>query len=124
MDECLRQATALANMQRRRAARRSTFRVSTGAGGPPNGVANGGSTNGSTSHDREAKEAMLRRGLPSWVHMPSLGIPRIESRDLGGLTPSASRSAIAREHFLLSVPAWSGCPACWAWPADSNVLDV
>lgn len=74
IDDCLRQATAYANAQRRRAARRSSRAAAAVA------VANGGVEG-------------MRRGIPSWLHMPSLGMPRSESRD-GGFTPSASHAAL------------------------------
>ncbi|KAL4441473.1 hypothetical protein ABPG77_001977 [Micractinium sp. CCAP 211/92] len=86
IDDCLRQVTAAVNTARRRAARRRT------AGGPANGEVLG-----------------MRRGIPSWLHMPALGIiPRIESREgvaTPAHTPSASRAALFVEsRELASLP--------------------
>ncbi|KAI3427004.1 hypothetical protein D9Q98_006948 [Chlorella vulgaris] len=82
IDDCLRQVTAFANAQRRRAARRGARAAAAAAVGGGGGGGNGG-------------EATMRRSIPSWLHMPSLGIPRSDSRELGLMTPSASRSALA-----------------------------
>ncbi len=51
----------------------------------------------------------MRRGIPSWLHMPALGIiPRIESREgvaTPAHTPSASRAALFVEsRELASLP--------------------
>jgi hypothetical protein len=86
----------------------------------------------------------MRRSIPSWLHMPSLGIPRSDSRELGLMTPSASRSALASEwqqrsqkqnqsrwsgvaRFCLALPAWEpgrpGIPAPGRMlPADAFCL--
>ncbi|PSC75941.1 Triacylglycerol lipase SDP1 isoform A [Micractinium conductrix] len=85
IDECLRQTAAFAAAQRRRAARRS-IRVSiAGSGGvvaaPP-----------------------MHHGLPSWLHMPALGMPRSESRE-GVVTPSGpTPSASSKGAFFAESP--------------------
>lgn len=52
----------------------------------------------------------MRRGIPSWLHMPALGImPRSESRDGVAHTPFASRSvqfADSRESPCSHLRAW------------------
>lgn len=94
IDDCLRQVTAVANAQRRRKARR-TSRVAV-APAP----ANGGTPSEGLS---------LRRGIPSWLHMPALGImPRIESRGDGMGTPTWAQPLVSslssRSAFLPDSP--------------------
>jgi hypothetical protein len=55
--------------------------------------------------------AVLRRGIPSWIHMPALGIPRSESRD-GTITPSPSRGALHSRELSLMLCA---AARCWPW---------
>ncbi|GAB4818543.1 hypothetical protein N2152v2_005589 [Parachlorella kessleri] len=71
MDECLKKVTVMAARERRRKSRQSRV----------------GATN-------------MRRGLPSWVHMPSLG--RSESCGEPGMTPVQSLEAMRYESALSS----------------------
>lgn len=82
IDECLRTATAVAAAARRKAARRSS-RASQGGGA--NGLVSGGSGGAGAYGAAAGEGGGMKRGLPSWIHMPSLGLPS------PGVTPSASR---------------------------------
>jgi TAG lipase/steryl ester hydrolase/phospholipase A2/LPA acyltransferase len=81
LDSCLRQVTAAARRQRSRAERRASAAAALGGGAGGGGGGAGGA-------------ALLRRGMPSWLHLQSLGIPHSDSAEALGLPHSFSLEAM------------------------------